>query len=85
MAEITAKDFVIENVISNAIKIPLVKVDRNNFLKECFATNKIKKEQTVANDEDVFEKIEKLTKLKDMGALTEEEFNLKKSELLSKI
>lgn len=49
------------------------------------ATNKIKKEQSVADDEDVFEKIEKLSKLKDMGALTEEEFNLKKSELLSKI
>lgn len=43
MAEITAKtkDFAIENVISNAIKIPLVKVDRNNFLKECFATKNV--------------------------------------------
>lgn len=36
-------------------------------------------------DDDIFETIEKLSKLKDMGAITAEEFEVKKSELLSKI
>lgn len=36
-------------------------------------------------EEDVFEKIEKLAKLKNIGAITEEEFNLKKCELLDRI
>ncbi|MGN0463423.1 MAG: SHOCT domain-containing protein [Acutalibacteraceae bacterium] len=34
---------------------------------------------------EIFEKIEKLSKLKDMGAITENEFNDKKSELLKKL
>lgn len=37
------------------------------------------------NQDDVFATIEKLAKLKDMGAITEEEFNTKKKELLDKI
>ena len=37
------------------------------------------------NQDDVFATIEKLAKLKDMGAITEEEFNTKKKELLDRI
>ena len=36
-------------------------------------------------DEDPLALIEKLAKLKDMGAITEEEFSAKKKELLSKL
>ena len=35
--------------------------------------------------EDIFEQLEKLAKLKEMGILTEEEFNTKKVDLLQKI
>ena len=35
--------------------------------------------------EDVFAKIEKLAKLRDMGAITQEEYDLKKSELMEQI
>lgn len=48
---------------------------------------KLKKKDTKTESEtsldDVFTKIEKLTKLKEIGAITEEEFNSKKAELLS--
>ena len=37
------------------------------------------------NTEDVFAAIEKLSKLKDMGAVSQEEFDAKKAELLSRI
>ena len=37
------------------------------------------------NNEDITEKISKLSQLKEQGALTEEEFNQKKQELLKKI
>lgn len=36
-------------------------------------------------EEDVFAKIEKLAKLQEMGAITQEEFEAKKTELLAKI
>jgi len=36
-------------------------------------------------EEDAFEKIEKLSRLKEMGAITQEEFDAKKAELLAKI
>lgn len=36
-------------------------------------------------DDDVFSKIEKLAKLKEMGAITAEEYNQKKAELLARI
>lgn len=40
----------------------------------------------VANDlEDVFEKIEKLAKLRDIGAISKDDFDEKKNELLSRI
>ena len=44
-----------------------------------------KEAPTSDNTEDVFAKIEKLNRLKEMGAITEEEYNSKKSELLAKI
>ena len=51
--------------------------------------NKAKKARTSAeageDESDVFAKIEKLAKLRDMGALTQEEFDAKKAELLAKI
>ncbi|MBR4933414.1 MAG: SHOCT domain-containing protein [Clostridia bacterium] len=37
------------------------------------------------NDDDILEKIKKLSELKDSGIITEEEFETKKTELLSKI
>ena len=38
-----------------------------------------------ANDTDVFETIKKLSELKDMGVITQDEFDAKKAELLAKI
>ena len=38
-----------------------------------------------ASEEDVFTKLEKLQKLKEMGVITQEEFEGKKAELLAKI
>lgn len=43
------------------------------------------KKKTSSESEDVFEKIKKLSELKENGIITEEEFETKKSELLSKI
>jgi membrane protease subunit (stomatin/prohibitin family) len=42
-------------------------------------------QQTKQSSDDVLAMIEKLAKLKEAGALTEEEFNTKKKELLSKL
>lgn len=44
-----------------------------------------KKTTQKTNDEDVFEAIKKLSELKEMGILNQEEFETKKAELLSKI
>ncbi len=44
-----------------------------------------KKNDAEASNEDVFQKIEKLSKLKKMGAITQEEFDAKKAELLERI
>lgn len=41
--------------------------------------------QQKESQEDILATIEKLAKLKDAGALTEEEFNAKKKDLLSKL
>jgi hypothetical protein len=40
---------------------------------------------TSQKDEDVFEAINKLSELKDRGILTQEEFDAKKAELLSRL
>mgnify|MGYP000002857393 FL=1 len=51
--------------------------------------NKAKKSRTGTesseDESDIFAKIEKLAKLRDMGALSQEEFDAKKAELLAKI
>lgn len=44
-----------------------------------------KKTSNGLNEDDIFAKIEKLTKLKDIGAISEDEFETKKAELLAKI
>ena len=44
-----------------------------------------KEDAAAAPEEDVFAKIEKLAKLQEMGAITQEEFEAKKTELLAKI
>lgn len=44
-----------------------------------------KKKQAIDTDEDVFEAIKKLSELKEMGVITQEEFDQKKAELLAKI
>lgn len=41
--------------------------------------------QASLNADDIFNKIERLAKLRDAGAITDNEFNAKKSELLSRI
>lgn len=58
-----------------------------NSIGSAFAKMKKSKAMTapVTEEETPFVKIEKLTKLKEMGAITEEEYNAKKSELLSQI
>ncbi len=46
----------------------------------------MKKNQTFESTSDeAIEKIKKLSGLRDIGAITEEEFEIKKSELLSEI
>lgn len=44
-----------------------------------------KKSEAAENSEDVFESIKKLSELKEMGIISQEEFDTKKAELLSKI
>ena len=44
-----------------------------------------KKVESASSEDDVYEALEKLAKLKDMGVLTQEEFEIKKAELLSRI
>lgn len=43
------------------------------------------KKQDISSHDDVFVSIEKLSKLKEIGAITEEEYNKKKKELLAKL
>lgn len=47
--------------------------------------NKKKAAPTPAANDDVFEKIKKLSELKDMGVITQEEYDAKKAELLAKL
>jgi hypothetical protein len=44
-----------------------------------------KKAEPESEKDDTFEALKKLSELKEMGIITEEEFNIKKAELLSKI
>lgn len=60
--------------------------DLKSGIGSVFAKGKKKKEDAAeAPEEDVFAKIEKLAKLQEMGAITQEEFEAKKTELLAKI
>lgn len=47
--------------------------------------HKDEKQNDKTDEKDVFGKIEKLAKLKEMGAITQEEYDTKKAELLSRI
>ena len=47
--------------------------------------SKDNKTDTSSDGNDVFAQLEKLQKLKEAGILTDEEFNLKKQELLNKM
>jgi len=51
----------------------------------CQAEEDIEGETATANAEEIFDKLEKLAKLNSVGAITDEEFNQKKTELLSRI
>lgn len=55
------------------------------FARSKKSKNELSAPTTVEPDADVFAKIEKLAKLKDMGAITQEEYDAKKEELLSRI
>ena len=60
--------------------------DLKSGIDSVFAKGKKKKEDAAeAPEEYVFAKIEKLAKLQEMGAITQEEFEAKKTELLAKI
>lgn len=54
-----------------------------NSVADFFA--KKKPETTGANDDDIFNKITKLAELKEQGIITQEEFDEKKTELLSRL
>ena len=60
--------------------------DLKSGIGSVFAKGKKKKRDTAEPpEEDIFAKIEKLAKLQEMGAITQEEFEAKKAELLAKI
>ena len=61
-----------------------------NGLSGIFAKGKQSKREAPAETaaetgEDLFAKIEKLAKLRDLGAITQEEYDAQKNELLSRI
>lgn len=56
-----------------------------NGIRHLLPKRKKSSAPTSGQSDDVFTKIEKLTKLKEMGALTQEEYNAKKADLLSQI
>ncbi len=84
-----------KKVTSDSRKIENIKSKMSNGVKNMgskFSDLVPKKKKSCKNDsavneatEDVFEKIEKLAKLKELGAITQAEFDAKKAELLSKI
>lgn len=55
------------------------------FAKEKQSKREALDETAAETGEDLFAKIEKLAKLKDLGAITQEEYDAKKNELLSRI
>ncbi len=57
----------------------------NIFLKEKKTNKEALASPTTVNDNDIFTKIEKLAKLKETGAITQEEYDSKKADLLAQI
>lgn len=55
------------------------------MIKEAFQEGKNNASQANATEEDAFAKIKKLKELLDMGAITQEEFDKKKAEWMSKL
>ena len=87
MQDITEEDALAE-AEKSSIKDQAAKgiQDLKSGIGSVFAKGKKKKADTAgAPEEDVFAKIEKLAKLQEMGAITQEEFEAKKTELLAKI
>ncbi|MCI5904990.1 MAG: SHOCT domain-containing protein [Oscillospiraceae bacterium] len=56
-----------------------------DFISKHSSNKKSSNIQSEKNDDDIFNSIERLAKLKDMGAITQEEFDEKKKCLLSKL
>lgn len=79
----TPLDFIKKDIDINKISSNVKELGSNvSGLLGKFKKKDTTTESTTSSD-DVFTKIEKLTKLKEIGAITEEEFNSKKAELLS--
>lgn len=70
--------------IGNGISERFARHSKNNIEEKSDASdeNSLNKSESI---DDIIAKIEKLSKLKDTGALTQEEFDYQKSKLLSKI
>ena len=51
----------------------------------CIETTVVEQVEKTNSEEDIFETLKKLAELKNMGIISEEEFNAKKIELLAKI
>ena len=58
---------------------------RRSIKQEERSARQVVVQQTAPQEDDVFAKLEKLSKLKEAGILTEEEFNAKKAELLTQM
>lgn len=58
---------------------------RRSIKQEERSARQVVVQQTAPQEDDVFAKLEKLSKLKEAGILTEEEFNAKKAELLAQM
>ena len=60
-------------------------VENKDKIKGLFAKNKANEEKESNDSMDAIETLKKLSELKDCGIITQEEFDEKKAELLSKI
>jgi hypothetical protein len=70
---------------SKDVKAKLVESGKKTMDSITGFFNKKKTTPGLAANDDVFETIKKLSELKDMGVITQEEFEAKKAELLAKI
>ncbi|GAA0717288.1 hypothetical protein GCM10008905_02780 [Clostridium malenominatum] len=69
----------VDDKIYKSMLKALLKVDQNSELEDNSRSD------TESNQQDVAGQIKKLAELRDQGILTEDEFNIKKTELLAKI